>query len=76
MKYTCNDIANNQQTIAIKLLFIYTAKFKGNLIENYSHRILFFYQYLVAQADDVSSLDNEECSICRLCVALLFGFWA
>ena len=57
-------------------MFIYTAKFKGNLIENHSYRILFFYQYLVAQADDVSSLDNEECSICRLCVALRFGFWA
>ena len=57
-------------------MFIYTAKFTGNLIENHSHRILFFYQYLVAQAEDVSSLDKEECSICCLSVALLFGFWA
>ena len=57
-------------------MFIYTAKFTANLIENHSHRILFFYHNLVAQAEDVSSLDKEECSICCLSVALLFGFWA
>ena len=55
-------------------MFIYRTKFTVNLIENHSHHILFFYQYQVAQAEDVCSLDKEECSSmlseCGLALAL------